>query len=298
MLQDALIGLKMKKRRIGCFGKFLIILLIAAIPVIIIIIDSNTRLVTKEYELFYDNLPEAFEGYRIVLLADLHGTEHGEDNKRLVERVKEARPDIIVFSGDMIDRYQPGRPVRTQLETARVLVRQLVQIAPVYFVTGNHEWDSGIVRDLFEMLEENDVIVLRNQYRRLSIGSESIILAGIDDPGGPADMIKPDEFINNINRNENFDFLMVMVHRNYNLRSLSELGVDLILSAHAHGGMVRLPFTDGLVGPSMEFFPTYTSGIYTQGNTNMVVTQGLGNHFGWTRFLNNPQVVVVELKAG
>jgi len=288
----------MKKRRIGCFGKFLIILLIAAIPVIIIIIDSNTRLVTKEYELFYDNLPEAFEGYRIVLLADLHGTEHGEDNKRLVERVKEARPDIIVFSGDMIDRYQPGRPVRTQLETARVLVRQLVQIAPVYFVTGNHEWDSGIVRDLFEMLEENDVIVLRNQYRRLSIGSESIILAGIDDPGGPADMIKPDEFINNINRNENFDFLMVMVHRNYNLRSLSELGVDLILSAHAHGGMVRLPFTDGLVGPSMEFFPTYTSGIYTQGNTNMVVTQGLGNHFGWTRFLNNPQVVVVELKAG
>jgi len=287
----------LKDKRIGCLGIFLIILVAVIIIAAILLIDSNTRLRTVEYELHFDNLPGEFDGYRIVLLADLHGAEHGGNNERLVEYVKNANPDIIAFAGDMIDRYQPNNPVEKQIEMAQALVHQLVRIAPVYYVTGNHEWDSGMVNELFEMLEENDVTVLRNQFRRLRIGDDSIILAGIDDPNGPADMIKPDEFIEGIYERENPDFLIVMVHRNYGLDLLSKLEVDLVLSAHAHGGMVRLPLTDGLIGPSHELFPTHTSGIYTERNTKMVVTQGLGNHLGWTRFLNNPQVVVVELRS-
>ena len=286
----------MKKKRIGCFGIFLIILLIAAIPIGIIYYDSNTRLVTTEYSIHFDDLPEAFDGYRIVLLADLHGAEHGQDNERLVGQIKAANPDIITIAGDFIDRFQPGNPVEKQIETAQTLVRQLVPIAPVYFVTGNHEWDSGEVRPFLAMLEENDVTVLRNQHRRVTIGSDSIIIAGVDDPGGPADMIRPEDFIENIQERENPDFLVVLVHRNYNLPLYSELGADLVLSGHAHGGMVRLPFTDGLIGPRYELFPTYTSGVYTQGSTKMVVTRGIGNHLVWTRFLNNPEVVVVELR--
>jgi len=292
----------MKNRRIGCFGIFLIALLAVAIPVLIILIDSNTRLVTKEYELSYDNLPGEFDGFRIVLLADLHGAEHGKDNERLVEQIKDANPDIIAIAGDLIDQYQSNRFVEEQIETALILVQQLVRIAPVYYVTGNHEWDSGIDKakreQLFAMLEENGVDVLRNKYRRLTIGDDSIILVGIDDPGGPADMIKPDDFINDILESENPDFLIVMNHRNNRLQMFNELGVDLVLSGHAHGGMVRLPFTDGLIGPQYDLFPTYTRGVYSRGGTNMVVTPGLGNHFGWTRFLNNPQVVVVELQVG
>jgi len=290
----------LEKRRIGCLGVFLTILVVVILAVVVILIDSNTRLATVKYELRYDNLPDAFNGYRIVLLADLHGVEHGEDNERLVEQVRSANPDIIAFAGDMIDRFQIARPVENQIEIAQTLVHQLVRIAPVYYVTGNHEWDIGDsakTLGFLEMLKENDVHVLRNQYKRLTIGDDSIIIAGIEDPGGPADMIKPDEFIKSIQNNENPDFLITMVHRNYNLNLLSSHGVDLILSAHAHGGMVRLPFTDGLVGPSLELFPTYTSGVYTKENTNMVVTQGIGNHLGWTRFLNNPQVVVIELRA-
>ena len=287
----------MKKRRIGCFGRILFILTIIAVTVIVILIDSNNRLVTTKYTLYYENLPDSFNGYRIVLLADLHGAEHGEDNIRLVEAVKAAEPDIITIAGDLVDRHQPGKPVEKQLEIVQTLVHQLVRIAPVYYVTGNHEWDSGRVRELLTMLEENDVTVLRNQHRRLTIGNDSIILAGIDDPGGPADMIRPEDFINNVIQRENPDFLVVLNHRNYSLTLLSSLGVDLILSGHAHGGMVRLPFTDGLIGAQYEMFPTYTRGVYTRGETNMVVTAGLGNHFGWTRFLNNPQVVVVELRT-
>jgi len=227
----------------------------------------------------------------------LHGVEYGEDNERLVQRIADVNPDIITIAGDLIDRYQPGRPVERQIETAQTLVKQLVRIAPVYYVTGNHEWDSGMVRPFLEMLEENNVIVLRNQYRRLIIENDSIIIAGVDDPNGPADMIKPTEFIEGIKQRETPDFLVVLSHRNQNLHLFSDLGVDLILSGHAHGGMVRLPFTDGLVGPQHELFPTYTSGVYTRENTNLVVSRGLGNHLGWTRFLNNPQVVVVELRV-
>jgi len=284
-------------RRLGCFGIILIVILIVAVTAVIILIDSNTRLVTKKYDVQFNNLPDEFDGYRIVLLADLHGAEHGENNKKLIEHVKSANPDIIAIAGDLIDRYQPGKSVEIQLVIAERLIKQLVPIAPVYYVTGNHEWDSGMVRPLLDMLDDNGVIVLRNEYKRLTIGNDTIIFAGIDDPGGPADMIKPRDFIERIKTNENPDFLIVMVHRNYHLKMLSEAGADLVLSAHAHGGMVRLPFTDGLIGPAHEFLPTYTSGIYTENNTKMVVTRGLGNHLGWTRFLNNPQVVVIELQA-
>ena len=287
----------MKNKRIGCLGIFLIILIAIAIPSIIIVIDSNTRLVTTEHVLHYDNLPQAFDRYRIVLLADLHGNEHGRENEQLIKQIKEADPDIIVIAGDLIDRYQPGRPVEKQIETAQTLVHQLVRIVPVYYVTGNHEWDSGMIRPLLSMLEENDVTVLRNQYRHLTIGNERIILAGVDDPNGPADMVKPDEFIENIRERENDrDFIIVLSHRNYNLSLYSDLNVDLVLSGHAHGGMIRLPFTDGLVGPQYDLFPTYTSGVYSRDDTNMVVSRGIGNHFGWTRFLNNPEVVVIELR--
>jgi len=288
---------KIEKKRIGCLGVFFIILLAILIPVGILYIDSNTRLVTTKFELSYADLPEEFDGYRIVLLADMHGVEHGENNERLVEAIKAAKPDIITIAGDLIDRFQVGKPVEQQLEIAQTLVSQLVKIAPVYYVTGNHEWDSGAVKPLLAMLEENDVDVLQNRYRLLSSGDAVIILAGVDDPGGPADMVKPGEFIENIRQREDANFIIVLSHRNYNLPMYSRLGVDLVLSGHAHGGMIRLPLTDGLIGPQLDMFPTYTSGVYTRGGTDMVVSRGLGNHFGWTRFLNNPQVVVVELRV-
>ena len=281
-------------------GRYIILitLLVVFLLVGILYYDSNTRLVTTEYELYYSNLPGAFDGYRIVLLADLHGAEHGENNIKLVNAVKAANPDIIAISGDLIDRFQAGKPVEKQMEIAKTLVKQLVRIAPVYYVTGNHEWDSGAIRELLPMLEENDVYVLRNREVRLEINGESIILAGIDDPNGPADMIKPDELIKSIRQGDSLDFIVVLSHRNYNLPLYDRLGVDLVLSGHAHGGMIRLPFTDGLIGPLLEFLPTYTSGVYTMGNTNMVVSRGLGNHLGWTRFLNNPHIAAIELRVG
>ena len=284
----------MKRRR----SRILLLILLAVFIVIgILFVDSNVRLVTTEYELYYSNLPAAFDGYRIVVLADIHGAEHGENNKRLTDAVKAADADIIVIAGDLIDRFQEGKPTEKQLEIAQALVKDITSVAPVYYVTGNHEWDSGMVKPLLSMLNDSGVFVLQNRYIRLESGGESIFLAGVDDQNGPADMVKPQEFIEDIYQNESAGFVVVLSHRNYFLPMYSRLGVDLVLSGHAHGGMIRLPFTDGLIGPQLDFLPTYTSGLYTMDGTDMVVSRGLGNHFGWTRFLNNPEVVVVELRS-
>jgi len=256
-------------------------------------------MVTTEYELFYDNLPEAFDGYRIVVISDLHAARYGENNSHLVASVRNAQPDVIVITGDLIDRFQTIKPVAAQLEIADTLVGQLTPIAHVYYITGNHEWDSGVIEELFAILESHGVRILRNEYTLIEpAGADgtAIILAGIDDPNGPANMIKPQNLVENIFAAEGECFTIVLVHRNHHLPLFSELGVDLVLCGHAHGGIVRLPFTDGLIGPRIELFPTYTSGVYSMGGTNMVVSRGLGNHLGWTRFLNNPQLVVVELR--
>jgi len=273
-----------------------VILLLFIILIGILLYDSNTRIVTAEFELSYPNLPAAFDGFSIAFLSDIHAAEFGADNERLISMIGDVNPDIIVIGGDIIDRYEKP-PLEKQLEIAETLIRGIMPIAPVYYITGNHEWDSGGIRQLFSLLEELGVGVLRNRYTILEAGGESIILAGTDDPNGPADMIKPEELMARIRAAEGDKFTVMLEHRNNNLSLYSGLGVELVLCGHAHGGIIRLPFTDGLIGPQREWFPTYTNGIYSMGGTNMAVSRGVGNHTGWPRFLNNPEIMVVVLRV-
>ena len=280
-----------KRRR-----RFPIVLLILILLVGILLYDGNTRIVTTEYELRYKNLPRQFDGFRIAVLSDVHAAVFGENNERLVAEVKAAEPDIIAITGDFIDGYEK-LSTDIQLEIAEALVTDLTQIAPVYYITGNHDWDSGAIRPLLAMLDECGVQVLRNRYKLLESGGETIVLAGTDDPNGPADMIKPREFVEKIVNVEGQRFIVMLEHRNNNLELYGELGVDLVLSGHAHGGLIRLPFTDGLIGQKRDWFPTYTNGVYANGDTNMLVSRGLGNHTGLPRFLNNPHLVVAVLRS-
>ena len=284
--------MRAQKRR----GVFPILMLIFFLLVGILLYDGNTRIVISEYELNYVNLPEGFDGYRIAVLSDIHAAVFGNSNERLIAKVKETEPDIIAITGDLIDRYEK-LPVEMQLDIAETLVDSLTPIAPVYFITGNHDWDSGAIRPLLLLLEEHGVVILRNKYTLLESGGDEIVLAGTDDPNGPADMKKPHEFVETIRQKEGERFIVMLEHRNSHLQLYSVLGVDLVICGHAHGGLVRLPFTDGLLGQQRDWFPTYTNGVYTSGGTNMVVSRGLGNHTGIPRIFNNPQVVVVELKV-
>ena len=286
---------KNRKRRFRII-RFILIILVLLIG--FLFFDSYFRIVTTEYELRHKNLPASFDGFRIVVLSDIHAAEFGKDNERLLRLVRDAKPDIIAIIGDFTDKYYKKVTLERQLEIAESLTKNLLIIAPVYYVTGNHEWDSDGLWPLLSMLEENGVRILRNKYSSLESGKDTIILAGTEDPNGPADMIKPKEFIGNIFNAEGDCFIVLLEHRNRNPELYSELGVDVVLCGHAHGGMIRLPFTDGLIGPAMDWLPEYTNGLYTIGETSMVVSRGIGNHTGWPRFLNNPHIPVVILRKG
>jgi len=298
-LQNANGRVKKAQRRKRKVRIFPIILLAFVLLIGILLFDSNTRLVTTEYEMHFDNLPAGFDGFRIVVLSDIHAAVFGENNERLISMVADAEPDIIAITGDFIDKY--GRLNREeQLQVADNIVRNIIPIAPVYYITGNHEWEGGadaLIWPLLEILREHDVYVLRNRFTRLHRGDDMIVLAGTDDPNGPADMMTPTELVERIREAEPDAFVVMLEHRNYNLELYSRLGVELVLSGHSHGGYIRLPFTDGLLGTQRDWFPSYTSGVYTRGDTKMLVSRGIGNHLPIPRFLNNPEIVVAILRT-
>ena len=276
---------KQQKPRFMFLKLFLIVVLILAA----LFFDSNFRIDVSEYTLEYKNLPESFDGYRMAVLSDFHAAEFGEGNSRLISAIERAKPDVILIIGDFID--SDG-----QLDIARTLLRGIRDLAPIYYITGNHEWDSGVIGELFKTLNEEGVTALRNDYVLLERGGESIVLAGVEDPNGPSGMISPYDFIKKVQGETDGKFLVALNHRNHLLDLYSTLGVELVISGHAHGGVVRLPFTDGLIGPRREWFPDYTNGVYTEGLTKMLVSRGVGSHAGVPRFLNNPHIPVAVLK--
>lgn len=250
---------------------------------------------TTHTEVALPGLPEGFDGLRIVHLSDLHGHEYGEGNADLLERVAAEEPEIIVLTGDIID--QAG-----QLEMIPALARGLASIAPTYYVTGNHEWAVGTntVRELKPLLTDCGVTVLTNRYEILERNGDQLVLAGVDDPNGFADQKTPEELAAQIADQAPGLYTILLAHRCDYFDQYAAAGYDFVMSGHGHGGIVRLPFTDGLIGTDRRLFPTWTSGVYTLGNSTLFVSRGLGNNTVPTpgfRLFNRPEVAVVTLRA-
>jgi len=240
-------------------------------------------------------LPEGFDGYRIVHLSDLHGHEYGEGNRELLGLVREQGPDLIVMTGDMIDQ-------KGQLQMVPALAKGLAAIAPTFYVTGNHEWalGTGTVKGLKSLLSQCGVTVLSNQYEVLERNGSRIVLAGVDDPNGYAGQTTPEELYARIEDNAPGLFTLLLAHRNDRFGQYANAGYDFVLSGHGHGGIVRLPFVGGLLGTNRQFFPKWTSGLYTVGDSTLFVSRGLGNNtvpFRGFRVFNRPELAVITLKA-
>ena len=272
--------------------KGLTVLLVVLAIIASLVLDSKLRIVATEYELFYKNLPQSFDGYRIVQLSDLHMAELGE---KLIDVVAEQKPDIIVLTGDFLN-MSTSETEGTQTVKLRPLLESLAGIAPCYFVSGNHEWASREMSELTELLNELNIVYLRNESVLLKKGDDSIVLAGVEDPNGPADMIKPDELTEIIAASYPDKYIILLAHRNDWLTKYPELKVNTILCGHTHGGIVRLPIVGGVFGTDMDFFPKYDLGVFNEGNYDMVISGGLGGYKACPRFLNNPEVTTVILK--
>ena len=255
---------------------------------------SNSSLQVTRFDPVFSRLPEGFDGCRIAVIADLHSTEFGENNDRLFSAIAAEQPDYIFLTGDLTDRFR-GLPEGY----AEAVADGLTAIAPTYYVTGNHEWALGGVRDLKAALSERGMTVLSNQFLTLERGGGTIVLSGIDDPNGYADQKTPEELATEIYAAHGDPFWLLLAHRNDRFaEQYSLLGADLVVSGHAHGGIIRLPFTDGLISHDMTWFPDYTAGFYEKNSSALFVTRGLGNSGPSFRLFNRPEVAILTLHKG
>ena len=281
-----------KKKRIIVFAVVATILL----GLIIWTAWGNTALELNHYTISSDRLTEAFDGYRIAHVSDLHNTEMGKDNEKLLDMLQEADPDIIAITGDIIDSRN------TDIDVALQFTKDAMEIAPCYYVTGNHEARVSEYDELKEGMIELGVVVLEDGRIELEQSGETITLLGVKDPSFQTDYLfgdsetvmqsKLQEIVN-----EEDSYTILLSHRPELFEVYTESKVDLVLSGHAHGGQFRLPFVGGLVAPNQGLFPKYDAGLYTEENTNMVVSKGIGNSILPFRFNNRPEVILIELQS-
>lgn len=255
---------------------------------------SNRSLQVTEFDPAFTDLPAGFDGCHIAVLADLHSTEFGEDNEKLFSVVAEQNPEYIFVVGDLGDRFRG-----MEADYPAAVAEGLSAIAPTFYVTGNHEWAIGEVPKLKETLTTHGVTVLDNEFLTLERGGDALVLAGIDDPNGYADQKSPETLAADVYAAHGDPFWILLAHRNDRFaEQYSLLGADLVISGHAHGGMIRLPFTDGLISHDMTLFPSYTAGLYEANGSCLFVTRGLGNSGPSFRLFNRPEVAILTLHKG
>ena len=278
-----------KHRGRGCLTALIILALIAAAAAFLIK-DSRDDLEISRYEVKSQKLPESFDGFKIVQLSDLHGAECGEDGMGLVEKVKELEPDMIALTGDFVTD-------EGDLAAGEKLAARLTELCPVYFISGNHEFGSGLAVKVRNILERAGVKYLSNEYLTISRGEDGILLGGVEDPLAYADMLSPDELAQKMNDAAPDAFKILLGHRNYWMTEYPELPVDLIFCGHAHGGLIRIPGVGGLIGTDRRLFPDFDAGEYYFGRYTLIVSRGLGNSVPIPRVFNRPEIVCVELSS-
>ncbi len=279
------------KRKINGFFAFLLIIIIVAGVAAGINFVMNQNVYLTEYDYTNEKLPKAFDGCRIAVISDIHNSIYAD---KFIALLSQSKPDILLFAGDMIQ--QPD----TNLENVLKIIKSLPAEIPVYGIFGNHEASNGYVvrKQISGALREAGVNMLINSADDITKDGETIRIIGIEDK---SDEVIDNETVEQIKRTvqstrlEN-SFNILAYHRADMYPKLHDLPVDLILSGHLHGGIVRLPFVGGVLGKNGEIFPQYTNGVYREMDTTMIVSRGCDYNWRKMRVFNPPEVVMVTLK--
>lgn len=278
--------------------KYLVIAALFIICALLFSIWQNNSIVLTQSNFVGERIPDAFDQFKIVQISDLHNKLFGKEQEKLLEEVRKQTPDIIIITGDLIDQR------KYNLHNAMIFVRGAVKIAPVYYVSGNHEAWSGHYETIENSLKEAGVIVLDNRESDIFKGEDSIKIMGLSDPdfltsnyfeGTDATLLE--KTLKEWSFDENGSFRILLSHRPELFDVYQGANIDLVFSGHAHGGQIRLPFVGGLVAPDQGFLPKYTSGSYNEASTTMYVSRGLGNSIVPQRLFNRPEIVVVTLRS-
>ena len=275
--------------------KILLFIIIISIAFFAFFNWQNNSITISEIVFKNDTIPESFKGYKILQISDLHNKEFGSKQNKILAKIEKIKPDIIVITGDLIDSNN------TNIDIAMELINGAINIAPTYYVSGNHEAWYGSYEDLKSKLENSGVVVLDNQKIEVFNDSDSIDIIGLADTSfikydwlEYGDNVETKNLLNTLTEGST-NFKILLSHRPELFDIYSDSSVDLIFSGHAHGGQFRLPFIGGLVAPDQGFFPKLTEGVHTINNTSMIISRGLGNSIIPLRVFNRPELIVVTL---
>ena len=265
--------------------KWIVLCAVVAIFAVLLIwaISENDALELNTITVQSNRLPQAFDGFRIAHVSDLHSAEMGQGNEKLLSILRDAKPDIIAITGDLLDCRDADSSV------ALAFCKAAVEIAPVYYVTGNHEvrLETEFFNRVMAELRQADVTVMEDEEDILMRGDAAISIAGHQ--WGDTD---------EIGQISQFDgFTVLLSHPPEDIDAYASAEFDLVLSGHAHGGQFRLPFIGGLIAPGQGIFPQYDAGLYRVQDTQMVVSRGIGNSTFPLRFNNRPEVILIILEA-
>jgi len=262
---------------------------------LVFLTTSCKSISTKTYKTETPLLEEQ-SNIKIALISDLHSTIFGKDQIKLIEKIRDSNPDIIVLSGDIFDDV-------ISTTGTQLLLKGIYGVSPIYYVTGNHEYMSQDMLTIREELGSYEVIILSDTYRIIEINNNQILIAGIEDP------YKRNYETPNYNQNESMErafreldemavYKILIAHRPELIENYKKYSFDLVLSGHTHGGQVRIPLIlNGLYAPGQGFFPKYAGGIYTHGNLTHIISRGLSVNPLIPRIFNPPELVIIIIES-
>ena len=251
------------------------VLMVLEILICIFCLYQNYHLVTSEYKADIGLGKEL----TVVQVSDLHNQFFGFGESRLLEKIEEASPDMIVVTGDVVDK------IHTDYGIALDFFEGAVKIAPVYYVTGNHEaWlNSSGKENMFAKMHELGVNFLDDSY----IDMGEYILAGI-----------ADESLNFFKAYEPFDDskpVIMLAHEPQYSPMYKGLGADLVFTGHYHGGQIIIPGLGGVMTSEFELFPELYEGIHDIDGMKLIISRGLGNSLAPVRINNYPELVIAKI---
>ncbi len=263
---------------------------ILGIIILAVVVYSNVKIDVTEVEISSD------KSMTFLHLSDLHKKKFGENYEKIFAKIPKNHYDGIFFTGDLISRSEKDFGKKIEF------MKRLGEIAPVYFVGGNHEADvPKSYAQLCAELEKVGVVVLRNQSVNLDINGKKITVAGLEpegrfykNPDGGYRKLPTfdDDYLTDKLGQKGENYTILLAHSPFEMGKYAKWGADIVLCGHVHGGVVRLPILGGILSPERKFFPKYSGGIYTENNTQMIVSRGLGKF----RIFNNSQIIQLKFK--
>lgn len=259
-----------------------IILLVAAVYIAAGLVSV---LITRTYSV---KSPKINREVTFAVITDLHDCRYGTGQKRLIRKIDAAKPDAILLVGDIFDEETDGT-------NTMALLDGVASRYPTYFVTGNHEHYSKYFKaEKLALIEKCGVTILSDAAVDFTANGQTVTLLGINDPADGTGTDRHLKAVKPLMSESGFNLLLA--HRPEEFDRYAEGGFDLVLSGHEHGGQWRLPgLVNGVYAPFEGFFPDYAGGLYTRGETRMIVSRGLAKNTWVPRFYNPKELVVVHL---